>query len=82
MKKAKSKGEQPDALVKLAQVARNNGGIAVGDESTGHHESMPISTDPELQHDAATKLIREGITHRDEGAKEAVHKLPDRTAEK
>jgi hypothetical protein len=76
------KGTQPEALAKLAQVARNDEGEPVNEGVLASHETAPISTDPKLKQDAGKKVLNEGVTHREQGAKEAIDKLPDRTAKK
>lgn len=82
MKTTEPKAAQPEALAKLAQVSRHNDGDPVRDGLRATSETKAIPTDPELKHDAAKKVLREGVTHRDEGADKAIHKLPDRTARK
>ncbi len=80
MKTTKPKGSQPEALAKLAQVSRLNDGNPVRDGLYATSDTKTLPVDPELKHDAAKKALREGVTHRDEGAGKAIHKLPDRTA--
>jgi hypothetical protein len=82
MKTTEPKGPQPEALAKLAQVSRHNDGEPVKDGLATNRETKAIPTDPKLKQDAATKVLREGVTHHAEGAKEAINKLPDRTAQK
>ncbi len=74
--------QQPEALAKFAQVARHDDGQPVKDGVTAKKETAPIPTDPKLKQDAGTKVLREGVTHQDQGAKEAIDRLPDRTAKK
>ena len=76
------KGVQPEALAKLAEASRNDNGQPVKDGVLADHETAAIPTDPKLKQDAATKVLREGVTHHEQGAKEAIDKLPDRTAKK
>jgi hypothetical protein len=76
------KQQQPEALAKLAQVSRHDDGQPVKDGVTAKKETAPIPTDPTLKQDAATKVLREGVTHHEQGAKEAIDRLPDRTAKK
>ncbi len=73
-------GERPEALAKFAEVARNKDGKPVrnGTEATG--ETAPIPADPGQKQDAATKVLREGVLKQDQGADEAIDRLPDRTA--
>ena len=82
MSDKKSKDNEPEALAKFAEVARNDDGQPVREGVHATHETDAIPTDPRLKQDAATKVLREGVTHRDEGADEAIDKLPDRTKEK
>jgi hypothetical protein len=73
---------EPEALAKFAEVARNNTGKPVRQGVEANEENAAIPTDPKLKQDAATKVLREGVFHRDEGSEEAIDKLPDRTAKK
>lgn len=73
---------QPEALAKLAEVSRHDNGQPVRDGVKADHETKPIPTDPKLKQDAGTKVLREGVTHKNQGVKEAIDKLPDRTAKK
>jgi hypothetical protein len=72
-------GERPEALAKFAEVARNDDGkpVRTGTEATA--ETAPIPTDPAQKQDAATKVLREGVLKQDQGADEAIDRLPDRT---
>ena len=74
------KGTEPEALAKFAQVARNNHGQPVRDGLEAKPVTSAIPTDPGLKQDAATKVLREGVYHTEQGAKEAIDRLPDRTA--
>ncbi len=76
------KSTQPEALAKFAKAARNDSGNPDKSGLTAEKETSAIPTDPKLKQDAATKVLREGVTHRDQGAKEAIDRLPDRTAKK
>jgi hypothetical protein len=71
--------KQPEALATFAAGARNDGKKPdeIGLEATP--ETAPIPTDPGKKSDAATKVLREGVLKRDQGAEEAIDKLPDRT---
>jgi hypothetical protein len=80
MKTTDPKGSQPEALAKLAQVSRHKDGEPLRDGLTANRQTKAIPADPALKQDAATKVLRQGVTHHDEGAKEAIDKLPDRTA--
>jgi hypothetical protein len=74
------KGSRPEALAKFAEVARHDDGQPVREGVKATKETAAIPTDPKLKQDAATKVLREGVLHRNQGAKEAIQKLPDRTA--
>lgn len=76
------KGSRPEALAKFAEVARNDDGNPVREGVEATKETAPIPTDPKLKQNAATKVLREGVLHRNQGAKEAIEKLPDRTAKR
>ena len=82
MRKAVPDGAEPEALAKFAEVARNKDGQPVREGIKAHTETAAIPTDPQLKQDAAKKVLREGVYHRDQGAKEAIDRLPDRTAKK
>ena len=75
-----AEGERPEALAKFAEVARNRDGkpVRTGTEATA--ETSPIPTDSGQKQDAATKVLREGVLKQDQGADEAIDRLPDRTA--
>jgi len=81
MKKIDPKGTQPEALAKFAKVARKEGDP---DRSglKADTETAAIPTNPTLKQDAATKVLQEGVTGHDHGAKEAIDRLPDRTAKR
>ena len=72
-------GERPEALAKFAEVARNDDGrpVRTGTEATAGN--APIPMDPTQKQDAATKVLREGVLKQDQGADEAIDRLPDRT---
>ena len=76
------KGSQPEALAKFAEVARNDDGNPVREGVEAMEETAQIPINPKLKQDAATKVLREGVLHRKQGGKEAIEKLPDRTAKK
>lgn len=71
--------KQPEALATFAAAARKDGKKPddIGIEATA--ETAPIPTDPAKKADAATKVLREGVLKTDQGADEAIDKLPDRT---
>lgn len=70
--------KQPEALATFAASARNDSkkpsdiGLAATPETDG------LTTDPAKKVDAATKVLREGVLRKDQGAEEAVDRLPDR----
>ncbi len=75
-----SKGRaQPEALATLAAASTHGGKKPddLGLEATA--ETAPVATNPEHKNDAATKVLREGILGKEQGADAAVGKLPDRT---
>lgn len=82
MDKLNPKKGQPEALAKFAEVSRHNDGQPVREGILANKETAAIPTDPKLKQDAATKVLREGVTHRGQGAKGAIDRLPDRTAKK
>jgi hypothetical protein len=71
--------KQSEALATFAASARNDGKKPkdIGLEATPETEGLP--TDSEKKADAATKVLREGVLHNDQGADEAIDALPDRT---
>ena len=71
---------QGRTLAKFAEVARHDDGQPVREGAEATKETAAIPTDPKLKQDAATKVLREGVLHRNQGAKKAIEKLPDRTA--
>ena len=73
-------GERPEALAKFAEVARNDNGKPVRNGTEATAETAPIPTDPTQKQDAATRVLREGVLKQDQGADEAIDRLPDRTA--
>lgn len=76
------KGRQPEALARFAEAARNDDGKPDKPGLVADKQTKPIPVDPKLKPDAATKVLREGVMHRDEGADEAIDKLPGRIAKK
>jgi hypothetical protein len=71
--------EQPEALANFAAAARSDGKVSPTGGLQSTVETAPIPTDPDLKADAATKILREGAFGTDQGADEAVDRLPDRT---
>lgn len=80
MTKIGPKGSRPEALAKFAEVARHDDGQPVRKGVEANRETAAIPTNPKLKQDAATKVLREGVLDRNQGAKKAIQKLPDRTA--
>ncbi len=73
-------GERPEALAKFAEVARHADGKPVRNGTEATAENAPIPMDPAQKQDAATRVLREGVLKQDQGADEAIDRLPDRTA--
>lgn len=71
--------KQPEALATFAASARNDGKKPreIGLRATP--ETSPLRTDTRQKADAATKVLREGVLHKSQGADEAIDALPDRT---
>ena len=75
----KDKGNEPEVLAKFGKSARQQpDGQPVRDGMTADGETKGVATDPKLKQDAATKVLREGAMHKDQGSEEAIDKLPDR----
>ena len=72
-------GQQPEALATFAASARNDARKPGDVGLTATPDTAPLETSPEHKADAATKVLREGVLKRDQGADEAVDALPDRT---
>ncbi|HEV7259689.1 MAG TPA: hypothetical protein VGN82_18050 [Bosea sp. (in: a-proteobacteria)] len=73
------KGRQPEALATFAASARNAGHKPDKVGLTATPETAPIPTSSQKKAQAATKVLREGVLKRDQGAEEAIDALPDRT---
>ena len=75
--------ERPEALAEFAETARKqptqSGKVKKPLTATEH--TKPIPDNNAEKHDAATKVLQEGVTHEDKGADEAIDKLPDRIIE-
>lgn len=69
---------QPEALATFAAAARHGGKKpdSVGLEATDGTAAIP--TNPDDKNDAATRVLREGVLRRNQGAEAAIDKLPDR----
>lgn len=70
---------QPEALANFAATARSGAKVSPTGGRQDTPETSALPTDPQAKADAATKRLREGALHADQGAEEAVDKLPDRT---
>lgn len=72
-------GGQPEALATFAATARNDGRKpdSIGLHATAETQALPA--DSALKDEAATRLLRKGLSGEDEGAREALDALPDRT---
>lgn len=70
--------ERPEALATFAAAARNEGKKpeSIGLTATG--ETAPISADPGLKQEAATRVLQEGVTGEDRGSDKLIDQLPDR----
>ena len=74
-----TKGQQPEALATFSASARNDGKKPDEIGLTATPETGPIPASSEEKAEAATKVLREGVLKRDQGADEAIDALPDRT---
>lgn len=72
-------GQQPESLALAAEAARNGGVKPPEVELVATRETGPVPTSSKAKDEAATKVLNEGATGRDQGADEAVDALPDRT---
>ena len=82
MEQKTEKKVQPEALAKFAESARESHGDPEKPGLFADKQTAPIPTDPDLKQDAAKKVFREGAYHDDQGADEAIKKLPDRILKK
>jgi hypothetical protein len=73
--------ERPEALATFAEAARHKGQKPDDLGLNANENTKPIPTPPKKKQDAATKVLREGVYHKDQGAEEAIDKLPDRIVE-
>jgi len=71
--------KQPESLATFAATARNKGKKPkdIGLEATPETEAIPADTKKKA--DAATRVLREGVLHQNQGADDAIDRLPDRT---
>lgn len=82
MDKTDTKKTQPEVLAKFGEAARDTDGKPDKPGLRATAETAPVAMDPRQKQDAATKVLREGVFKRDEGAEEAIDKLPDRILKK
>ena len=73
-------GQQPEALAALSAAAKAGGQKPRQDGLTATPQTSPQKADVAQEVDAATKVLREGATHKNQGAAAAVRKLPDRVS--
>ena len=68
--------QQPEALATFAEASRSDGkkpdelGLAA-DKGT-----QPIPTSPDLKNEAATRVLQEGVEHKDKGSRELIDDCP------
>ena len=82
MDKTNTRKTQPEVLAKFGEAARDMDGKPDKPGLRANEETAPVAMDPRQKQDAATKVLREGVFKRDEGAEEAVDRLPDRVLKK
>lgn len=73
--------ERPEALATFAKASRHDGVKPDDLGLTADESTKPIPTSSKDKDRAATKVLQEGVTHKDKGAREAIDKLPDRVLE-
>ncbi len=78
MKNTEKKLAQPEALVQFGKSARSDRKKCAQPGLTADQETAPVPTDPKIIQSAATKVLREGVFHRDEGSDEQIAKSSDR----
>jgi hypothetical protein len=76
------KGTQPEALVRVDETAREKSSKSGKPGLLSDRHTATIPTALKLKQDAAKKVYLEGVTDHDQGAKEMIDHLPDRTARK
>lgn len=74
--------KQPEALATFAASARNAGKKPKDIGLKATPETQAIPTDPKKKNDAARKVLREGVLHKNQGADKAIDALPDRARAK
>jgi hypothetical protein len=78
MAKKKLKKQRPEALATFAESARSRSKTPTRSKLTATKKTAPMATSSKRKDKAATKVLREGVYRRDEGADEAIAELPDR----
>jgi hypothetical protein len=78
---SQSKKQRPEALATFAESARAKAKVPDKTSLTATKKTAPMRTDSKKKDEAATKVLREGVRKTDEGAEEAIDKLPDRIIE-
>ncbi len=73
---------QPESLSRFGQAARSQQSVKDKPGLLADAETTPNPLDSKQKDDAATRVLREGATGKDQGADEAVHALPDRVTKK
>lgn len=73
--------ERPEALATFAKASRHDGVKPDDLGLTADKSTKPIPTSSKDKDRAATKVLQEGVTHKDKGSREAIDKLPDRIIE-
>ncbi len=68
----------PEALATFAATARSEAKVSPDGGLSATPETSALPGDLSMQHDAATKVLREGVLREDQGAEAAVDRLPDR----
>lgn len=71
------KGSRPEALATFGRAARK-AGKPNRMPLEANDETAPLPGDNEKQNEAATRVLREGTFHDDEGSEELIKELPDR----
>ena len=73
--------ERPEALATFAKASRHDGVKPNDLGLTADQSTKPIPTSSKEKDRAATKVLQEGVTHKDKGSREAIDRLPDRIIE-
>ena len=75
------KHEQGEALATFAESSRSKRKVPPDPSLQATEHTAPIPTDSKKKDTAATKVLAEGATGKDQGSEEAIDKLPDRITE-